>query len=174
VMALWHKTHDGGTTRVQRFVHLLDTFCSRLCAKLWLSLLSFSEHNRGGPKMIECLTFEPAEALMIATALHLTVTRSHRQAAFPLPVDEIILGRCDASRGVFPDLDLSPDGGYEGGVSRRHARIFQRYGRLFIEDAGSTNGTLLNDCRLVPHPPYRLQAGDTLQLGRLRLLIGFD
>jgi pSer/pThr/pTyr-binding forkhead associated (FHA) protein len=111
---------------------------------------------------------------MIATALHLTVTRNRRQEAFPLPVDEIILGRSDASRGVFPDLDLGPDGGYEGGVSRQHAKIFQRYGRLFVEDAGSTNGTLLNNCRLVPHLPYRLQEGDTLQLGRLRLLIEFD
>ena len=124
--------------------------------------------------MIGCLTFEAAEVLMTATALHLTVTGNHRQAAFRLPVDEIVLGRTDSSRGVFPDVDLGPDGGYEGGVSRQHARIFQRYGRLFVEDAGSTNGTLLNNCRLIPHLPYRLQEGDILQLGRLRLLVGFD
>jgi pSer/pThr/pTyr-binding forkhead associated (FHA) protein len=124
--------------------------------------------------MIDCLTFKTAEVLMTATALRLTVAGNHRYAAFPLPVEEICLGRCDASRGIFPDLDLGPDGGYAGGVSRRHARIFQRYGRLFVEDAGSTNGTLLNDCRLIPHLPYRLQEGDTLQLGTLKLVVGFD
>jgi hypothetical protein len=124
--------------------------------------------------MIECLTFKPSEVLMTAKALCLKVAGNHRQAVFPLPVGEICLGRCDASRGIFPDLDLSPDGGYAGGVSRQHARIFERYGRLFVEDAGSTNGTLLNDYRLIPHLPYRLQEGDTLQLGMLKLVVGFD
>ena len=124
--------------------------------------------------MIECFTFEVAEVLITATALHLTVARNHRQAAFPLPVGEILLGRSDVSRDFSPDLDLGPDGGYEEGVSRQHAKIFQRYGRLFVEDAGSRNGTLLNNCRLIPHLPYRLQEGDMLQLGRLRLRIEFD
>jgi pSer/pThr/pTyr-binding forkhead associated (FHA) protein len=123
--------------------------------------------------MIECLTYEAAGVPGSATTLHLTVARNHRQSVYPLPVGEICLGRCDASSGVFPDLDLSLDGGFLEGVSRRHARIFQRYGRLYVEDADSTNGTFLNNCRLIPRLPYRLQQGDTLQLGRLRLLVAF-
>ncbi len=93
---------------------------------------------------------------------------------FPSPIDEICLGRRDSSGGVFPDLDLAPDGGVEEGVSRRHARIYQMGNRLFVEDAGSANGTFLNNKRITPHLPHLLQEGDTLQLGRLRLGVKFD
>jgi hypothetical protein len=106
--------------------------------------------------------------------LCITVVRSSRQVLFPLPIDEIYLGRRDASRGAFPDLDLAPDGGLAEGVSRNHARIYQRNNRLFIEDIGSANGTFLNSQRITPYLPYPLQQGDTLQLGRLRMHIKFD
>ena len=117
---------------------------------------------------------ESAELPATATTLCITVVRSHRQELFPLPIGEIWLGRCDASRNVSPDLDLTPDGGFEEGVSRQHAKVYQKGNCLFVEDAASTNGTLLNGRRLVPHQPYPLREGDTLQLGRLRLLVKFD
>lgn len=109
-----------------------------------------------------------------ATTLRITVVRSSRQAVFLLPIDQIVLGRGDVSRGLFPNLDLAPDGGFDEGVSREHARIYQVGNRLFAEDAGSTNGTFLNGQRISPHQPHVLQEGDTLQLGRLRLGVKFD
>ncbi len=44
-----------------------------------------------------------------------------------------------------------------------HARVFERNGELWLEDLGSTNGTFLNEERLVA--PTRLQRGDRVRVG---------
>lgn len=85
--------------------------------------------------------------------------------------NEYVLGRLDATRGVFPDIDLTPDGGLDGGVSRRHARIHKQRTQFFIEDLGSANGTFLNGQRLTPYLPHPLRDQDEIQLGRVRLQI---
>jgi pSer/pThr/pTyr-binding forkhead associated (FHA) protein len=85
--------------------------------------------------------------------------------------NEYVLGRLDATRGVFPDIDLTPDGGLDGGVSRRHARIHKQRTQFFIEDLGSANGTFLNGQRLTPYLPHPLRDKDEIQLGRIRLQI---
>lgn len=102
--------------------------------------------------------------------LYLEIVDSQRQVDLPLNA-ETLLGREDAAHGIFPDLDLSMDGGLEKGVSRRHAKIVYQGGEFYIEDVGSANGTFLNDRRLTPYLPYPLKAGDTIQLGELRLVV---
>ncbi len=82
---------------------------------------------------------------------------------------EILVGRLDAAHGIFPELDLTADGGLEQGVSRRHARIYTRDGTCFVEDLDSTNGTFLNGERITPYLPYAFHDGDTLTFGSLRL-----
>jgi pSer/pThr/pTyr-binding forkhead associated (FHA) protein len=82
---------------------------------------------------------------------------------------EVHIGRTDAAHGIFPDLDLSADGGLEGGVSRHHCKIHQRGSSYLVEDVGSANGTFLNGQRLTPYLPHVLKNGDKLQLGRLAL-----
>jgi hypothetical protein len=84
---------------------------------------------------------------------------------------EIVLGRLDAGRAIFPDIDLTNEQGMEMGVSRRHARIVRRGNQVFIEDLSSLNGTFLNTARLAPELPYPLKEGDQVQLGRLILTI---
>jgi hypothetical protein len=79
----------------------------------------------------------------------------------------IHLGRLDPASDVFPEIDLSNDGGLEKGVSRRHARVLKREGSVVVEDLGSINGTFINRKRLAPYIPEALEAGDQLQLGRL-------
>lgn len=79
----------------------------------------------------------------------------------------IHLGRLDPASDVFPEIDLSNDGGLEKGVSRRHARVLKREGAVVVEDLGSINGTFINGKRLAPYLPEALQSGDQLQLGRL-------
>jgi pSer/pThr/pTyr-binding forkhead associated (FHA) protein len=54
-------------------------------------------------------------------------------------------------------------------ISARHARIYERGGRLWVEDLRSTNGTLLNGHRL--RRPAALQTGDRLRIGDI--LLGF-
>jgi pSer/pThr/pTyr-binding forkhead associated (FHA) protein len=84
---------------------------------------------------------------------------------------EILVGRLDAAHGIFPELDMTPDGGLEQGVSRRHARIYARDGICFVEDLDSTNGTFLNDERVTPYLPYAFKDGDILTFGTMRLQI---
>lgn len=82
---------------------------------------------------------------------------------------EILVGRLDAAHGIYPELDMTADGGLEQGVSRRHARIYTREGTCFVEDLDSTNGTFLNGERITPYLPYAFHDGDVLTFGTLRL-----
>jgi pSer/pThr/pTyr-binding forkhead associated (FHA) protein len=105
--------------------------------------------------------------------LRVIIEETGRQVQLPV-VSEVYLGRLDAAHGIFPDLDLTADGGLEEGVSRRHAKVHQKGNRFYIEDVGSANGTFLNGQRLTPYLPHPLQNGDEVQLGRLELIIEFD
>ncbi|WP_257462469.1 FHA domain-containing protein [Archangium lipolyticum] len=51
----------------------------------------------------------------------------------------------------------------DAGVSRRHVRISDRLGRFFVQDLGSSNGTLVNDQRLSGE--QELRNGDRISLG---------
>ena len=82
---------------------------------------------------------------------------------------EILVGRLDAAHGIFPELDMTTDGGLEQGVSRRHARIYTRDGTCFVEDLDSTNGTFLNEERVTPYLPYAFRDGDVLTFGTMQL-----
>ena len=83
--------------------------------------------------------------------------------------DNILIGREDAVSNIFPDVDLSPHGGEEGGVSRLHARIFNENGQYMLEDENSTNFTYLNRQRLQGKTPTPLHDNDEIKLGRVLL-----
>ncbi len=89
--------------------------------------------------------------------------------------DKIILGRADPVSNFYPDLDVTPYGGQEGGVSRRHAAIVQDNDNkaLYLEDLNSTNGTRINGFSLEPRRRYRLRDGDELELGRVKVTLRF-
>lgn len=102
--------------------------------------------------------------------LYLQIVGTDHQV--PLPsTGEFLIGRLDAAQGIFPDLDLTPYGGQEEGVSREHCKIYRQKTEYWIQDLGSANGSLLNRNRLEPHTPYPIEAGDELQLGKLTLRI---
>lgn len=89
----------------------------------------------------------------------------------PLPNKaEILVGREDPVSGVFPDIDLTPHKGEEGGVSRRHCKIVAQGMQYTVEDLNSTNGTMVNRQRLNPGVPYALSDGDEIRAGRVRLV----
>ncbi len=83
--------------------------------------------------------------------------------------DNIVIGREDAVSNIFPDVDLTPHGGEEGGVSRLHARIFVENGQYMLEDENSTNFTFLNRQRLASKTPTPLHDNDEIKLGRVLL-----
>ena len=83
--------------------------------------------------------------------------------------DNVIIGREDAVSNIFPDVDLTPHGGEEGGVSRMHARIFVENGQYMLEDENSTNFTFLNRQKLTAKTPMALHDNDEIKLGRVLL-----
>lgn len=83
--------------------------------------------------------------------------------------DNITIGREDAVSNIFPDVDLTPHSGEEGGVSRLHARIFAENGQYLLEDENSTNFTFLNRQRLAAKTPTPLHDNDEIKLGRVLL-----
>jgi hypothetical protein len=83
--------------------------------------------------------------------------------------DNVMIGREDAVSNIFPDVDLTPHGGEEGGVSRQHARIFNENGQYMLEDENSTNFTFLNRQKLAPKTPTPLHDDDEIKLGRVLL-----
>jgi pSer/pThr/pTyr-binding forkhead associated (FHA) protein len=103
-------------------------------------------------------------------ALTLVFERSGRRVKVDMR-DEILLGRADQTRGISPDVDLGQDGGYEAGVSRRHAILFYRDGVYGVEDLGSANGTFVNGQRLGSQQVSALAHGDELRCGTLRMRI---
>jgi hypothetical protein len=81
----------------------------------------------------------------------------------------VVVGREDAPSNSFPDIDLTPYGAEEGGVSRLHARIVQSGDAWTIEDLESTNFTFINRKRIAPKTPTPLSDGDEIRLGRVGL-----
>lgn len=56
-------------------------------------------------------------------------------------------------------------------VSNRHLKVFRIGRKFFVEDLKSTNGTRVNDQRLVPGEGFELQEGDVIRIGRTRMRI---
>jgi hypothetical protein len=83
--------------------------------------------------------------------------------------DNIVIGREDAVSNIYPDVDLTPHGGEDGGVSRLHARIFYDNGQYLLEDENSTNFTFLNRQKLAGKTPTPLHDNDEVRLGRVLL-----
>src|SRR5258707_5599827 len=85
-----------------------------------------------------------------------------------VPVEsQLMIGRTDPTQTVFNGLDLSPFGGGDLGVSRKHAVIRWQGPQLYIYDMDSGNGTVLNGTRLQPNIGYRLADGDSLYIGHM-------
>jgi hypothetical protein len=109
-----------------------------------------------------------AQATPVAATARLIVEADNQE--FDLSgKDTIIIGREDEVSNIFPDVDLTPHGGEEGGVSRLHARIFLDNGQYMLEDENSTNFTFLNRQRLAPKTPTPLHDNDEVRLGRVLL-----
>jgi pSer/pThr/pTyr-binding forkhead associated (FHA) protein len=92
------------------------------------------------------------------------------QVSKPLVVEEkpeIMIGRRDEDSGNLPDIDLTPYGALDEGVSRVHARLQQSEDALTLIDLNSVNGTYLNGERLIPNQPRILHDGDEIRFGKL-------
>ncbi len=88
--------------------------------------------------------------------------------------DELILGRADRElENKF--INLSGFGGLGAGVSRQHAYIVRgQNGQVLVGDLNSSNGTYLNEDRLLPEELYPLDSGDVLRLGSMIIHVLFE
>jgi pSer/pThr/pTyr-binding forkhead associated (FHA) protein len=91
--------------------------------------------------------------------------------SIPIPAGkkEVIIGREDPVSGIFPEIDLDPHGGHDGGVGRKHARMFIQNEQLMVEDQDSVNGTFINKKKLNAFQPHLLNDGDEVRLGKIIL-----
>jgi len=84
------------------------------------------------------------------------------------------IGRLDTVTKVMPDLDLTPFGANEKGVSRMHATLHRNGHSLLIVDMGSANGTFVNGARLQSGQPRIVRDGDEIRLGKLEMRLYFN
>ncbi len=82
----------------------------------------------------------------------------------------VLLGRGEESEAGLIDPRLAA----RAGVSRNHALIAYTDGVYTIKDLGSTNGTWVNNKRLLAQMPYVLQSGDQIRLGALVIYVYFQ
>ena len=80
---------------------------------------------------------------------------------FPLDLDENLVGRRSASKGIYPEIVLN-----DPGVSHRHLMFIKQPDNSFtVLELGSSNGTELNGATLEPGVNNAVKAGDELTIG---------
>jgi two-component system, cell cycle response regulator len=56
----------------------------------------------------------------------------------------------------------------DGSLSKKHAQVFKKgAGQYYIKDLGSTNGTFVNDRKLLPGKAIEMKDGDFVKLGNI-------
>jgi predicted amidophosphoribosyltransferase len=83
---------------------------------------------------------------------------------------ELLIGRTDDISGIYPDVDLTPHGGEEGGVSRRHANLIHAGDSWYVVDLDSTNGTYVNGTEIARGVQVPVQDGDRISFGDAELV----
>lgn len=122
-----------------------------------------------------CKTFNPA-GMMFCIECGLIFDRALPDDAFGAPVVRLpVLVEVGSGREhtIRPGTNVV---GREGDVmipdakvSRRHAQVTSEDGGIFLEDLGSTNGTLLNGNRVDAGARLPVQAGDTVSFGGIEM-----
>lgn len=105
--------------------------------------------------------------------LRVDISGAH-SSVYLRPKPEIVIGRRDPNSNTVPDLDLSPYGAYQMGVSRRHAIIRWKDDMLNLYDLGGRNGTYVNGKKATTDHPIRLSDGDEVRIGKLTLRLYFN
>ena len=82
-----------------------------------------------------------------------------RRTVVPLFRDELIIGRAEGSSVRLTEKD----------VSRRHAKLLRRSGRVYVEDLGSFTGVRVNGGRV--HGPRLVREGDLIEISQYDLTL---
>lgn len=82
------------------------------------------------------------------------------------------IGRADGGSSN-PDIDLTPYGAFDKGVSRTHAALVRHEASITLVDLGSANGTLINGRRIAANQSRVVVDGDEITFGQLVARIHF-
>jgi FHA domain len=150
-------------------------FCSECGASMAPSTRRETTMSLGQPRSTDELASQPISVPDPASAsggpkITLRIMNSGRRINLDIG-DDLLIGRKDNSRGIFPDIDLGLDGGYDAGVSRRHAILAHKQNIYTVEDLGSSNGTFINGQRVEPQTPTPIENGDEIKCGTLLIRV---
>ena len=150
-----------------------DVFCDN-CGQALTPISGFPRGQQepavfSSDPSVPIITAQPVAPDVPVLNPRLVVQASGATLNLPPGKSEYLIGREDPVSGSFPDVDLVPYGGEEGGVSRRHAQIGSRAGQFTIEDLNSVNYTFVNRQKVAPGTPHPLRDGDEIRLGRVVL-----
>ncbi len=142
-----------------------ESFCSNCGSMLGATAAATGVSAPAASPIIAAPAASPAPAALSARL----IVEADNQEFDLSSKDNVLIGREDAVSNIFPDVDLTPHGGEEGGVSRMHARIFVENSQYMLEDENSTNFTFLNRQKLTAKTPTQLHDNDEIKLGRVLL-----
>lgn len=109
----------------------------------------------------------PFHTILQVQKAQLLHTGTNRTIALPSYLPIIHLGK--PNDRIPPDIDLSELPNAQV-VSRIHADIRVEGDDYFLQDAGSANGTILNNYPLLPGNWYKLRSGDRISFGKGQLV----
>ena len=102
-------------------------------------------------------------AVLPEVRAHLTIHLADGSSReMTLPDKPLVIGKAPECDIVIPD----------GAISRRHAEIEARAGKVFIKDLKSLNGTRINDQK-IGEQEVELKEGDSVSLGRTSISLRF-
>lgn len=109
------------------------------------------------------------EVAVVSTGPYLEVVASGAQIPLVLQ-PELLVGRLDEVSGINPEVDMTPHGGLDGGISRRHAQLLYEKGAWFVFDLDSTNGTCVDGQEVAPKTRVPIQDGAKIEFGEVEVI----
>jgi len=145
-------------------------YCGALLEEYPTNIVETTEGTSGQPNVSETNLGSFIDAALIPKG-GIGIYVGGALKPFYLTMDrELIIGR-KPETPTEAQLDLSDLDAFNMGLSRRHAMLRYTESGYEVIDLASTNGTWLNNERLIPNKPYRFASGSQLRIGRMRLFV---
>jgi MFS family permease len=145
--------------------HATPTMALNLASDMALETTQYPTANTASARYSSPQLASPT-ILQLQTA-QLIHASTHTAINLPAALSVIHIGK--PNDRIPPDVDVSEFPGAEV-VSRIHADIRVEGDNYYLQDAGSANGTYLNNYPLLPGNWYKLRPGDRISLGKGQLV----
>lgn len=109
------------------------------------------------------------KSVLAGPQLILTLLDLNEQIVLLGDKGQYVLGREVPEQNNFVEIDLGPYG--QRKISRRHARFSTQDGQWFLEDLNSKGGTRIDNNRLFPNQPARLEGGMIVYFAEIKCKI---